>query len=59
MSMLKASNQEIFASFFKEVGRSEAQWYSLKPLHSDIPKKKTPAKQVITRTRQATVMKMT
>jgi hypothetical protein len=37
MSMLKASYQEIFASFFKEVGRSEAQWYSLKPLHSDIP----------------------
>jgi hypothetical protein len=30
----KASYQEVFASFFKEVGRSEAQWYSLKPLHS-------------------------
>jgi hypothetical protein len=33
----KASYQEIFASFFKEVGCSEAQWYSLKPLHSQIP----------------------
>jgi hypothetical protein len=33
----KASYQEIFASFFKEVGHSEAQWYSLKPLHSQIP----------------------
>jgi hypothetical protein len=33
----KASYQEIFASFFKEVGRSEAHWYSFKPLHKDIP----------------------
>jgi hypothetical protein len=34
----KASYQESFASFFKEVGRSEAQLYSLKPLHSQIPR---------------------
>jgi hypothetical protein len=33
----KASYQEIFASFIQEVGRSGAHWYSLKPLHSDIP----------------------
>jgi hypothetical protein len=33
----KASYQEIFASFFKEAGHSEAHWYSFKPLHKDIP----------------------
>jgi hypothetical protein len=32
----RASYQEIFAWFFKEVGHSEAQWYSLKPLHTEI-----------------------
>jgi hypothetical protein len=34
---MRASYQEIFASFFKEVGRSEAHWYSLKLLLSEIP----------------------
>jgi hypothetical protein len=34
---VKANYQEIFSLFFKEVGGSEAQWYSLKPLHSQIP----------------------
>ena len=33
----KASYQEIFAAFFKEVGRSAARWYSLKPLVGEIP----------------------
>ena len=33
----KASNQEIFAAFFKEVGCSAAQWYSLKPVDGEIP----------------------
>ena len=33
----KGGYQEIIASFFKEVGTSEAHWYSLKPLHSEIP----------------------
>jgi hypothetical protein len=33
----KASYQEIFAPFFHEARCSEAQCYSLKPLHSDIP----------------------
>jgi hypothetical protein len=33
---IKASYQEIFVLFFNEVGCSEVQWYSLKPLHSEI-----------------------
>jgi hypothetical protein len=35
--MTTAGYQETFASFFKEVSHSEAHWYSLKPLHKDIP----------------------
>jgi hypothetical protein len=35
--MTTAGYQEAFASFFKETNRSEAHWYSLKPLHKDIP----------------------
>jgi hypothetical protein len=35
MSM-KASYQEIYALFFKGVVCLEGQWYSLKPLHSQI-----------------------
>jgi hypothetical protein len=34
---MKEGFQEAFAAFFKEVNRSEAQWYSLKPLHNEIP----------------------
>jgi hypothetical protein len=33
----KASIQEIFAEFVVGVKESEAQWYSIKPLHNDIP----------------------
>jgi hypothetical protein len=33
----KVGLQEAFAAFVKEVSRSEAHWYSLKPLHNDIP----------------------
>ena len=32
-----ASYQEIFAGFVVGVKESEAQWYSMKPLHNNIP----------------------
>jgi hypothetical protein len=33
----KEGFQEAFAAFFKEANRSSAQWYSLRPLHDEIP----------------------
>ena len=32
-----ACYREIFAEFIEGVKESEAQWYSIKPLHNDIP----------------------
>ena len=32
-----SSYQEIFAEFIVGVKESQAQWYSIKPLHNDIP----------------------